>query len=76
MNYGLLWILWVVAFFAIEIPAWKDGRPGGTLSEYIWSIFAIRVKGPGWVMRRTVLLIALGSLGYHFMAGGGWLIFD
>jgi hypothetical protein len=74
MPYGLLWVLWIIAFFAIEIPAWRDNHEGGTLSEYIWAIFSVRTKGPGWLWRRLTLLTALGALFYHFTSANGWFV--
>ena len=72
--YGWLWLLWIAAFFAIEIPAWKDGVPGGTLSEYVWSLFSTRGKGRLWWVRRAALALGLSMLAYHFLNGGGWLL--
>lgn len=69
-----LWCLWGAAFFAIEIPAWLDHRDGGTLSEYVWTIFGIRGRPRFWRLRRAALALLLALLGYHFLAGGGWLI--
>lgn len=74
--YDWLWVAWFIAFFAIELPAFLDGVPGGTLSENIWRIFSVRGKGRFWRFRRAILLLALGMLFYHFAAGGGWVIFD
>lgn len=73
---AILWLLWAAAFFCIEIPAWLDGKPGGTLSEYVWTLFGVRGKPRFWRVRRAVLLLALGMLGYHFLAGGGWFLVD
>lgn len=74
--YTWLWLAWAFAFFAIELPAWLDGKPGGTLSEHIWTSFSVRGKGRFWRVRRGLLALALTMLLYHFLAGGGWLLFD
>lgn len=73
--YGWLWAAWGLAFFLIEIPAWLDGHPGGTLSEYVWALFSVRGKGRFWVVRRAILAIALVMLAFHFAHGGGWFFF-
>lgn len=69
-----LWLFWVAMFFAIELPAVFDKKPGGTLSEHIWEWFSVKEKSKWWRVRRLVLVVALGVLMYHFLSGGGWFI--
>ncbi len=64
------WIVWLVAFFAIEVPAILDKQPGNTLSEHFWRWFSIKDKGRGWRLRRTTLLALLAWLVAHFLTGG------
>lgn len=35
-RWSLAWMLWLLAFLLLEIPAALDKRPGGTLSEQVW----------------------------------------
>jgi hypothetical protein len=69
------WLFWGAMFFAIEMPAVFNKTKGDTLSEHIWHWFSIRDKGKWWRVRRAVLAFALAILTYHFLAGGGWLVF-
>jgi hypothetical protein len=64
------WIAWVLAFFALEVPAVRDRRPGGTLSELVWELCSIREKHVGWRWRRIGLLCLLGWLTVHLLTGG------
>lgn len=75
-GYQLLWLLWGIAFFAIELPAFLNDRKGDTLSEQVWMLFSVRGKGTLWRVRRGLLALALMVLSYHFLAGGGWLVVD
>ena len=70
-----MWLFWIAAFFAIEMPAVWNKTPNDTLSEHIWSWFSVKDKGKWWRIRRLVLAIALVVLMFHFLAGGGWFIF-
>jgi hypothetical protein len=62
-------------FLAIEIPGLLNKRPGDTLSEHVWSWFAIdkaktkktQVAGQA---RRFVLLAFMAWLTAHFLSGG------
>ena len=74
--YDWLWLAFLLAFFAIEIPAWRDRKPGGTLSELLWGLFAIRCKPRFWRLRRATLALLLMMLTYHLLAGGGWRVID
>ncbi len=64
------WIAWLLAFFAIEIPALLDHRRGNTLSEHVWRWCSIRDKGRGYRLRRTMLLVLLAWLVVHLLTGG------
>ena len=67
-GWTVAWILWLVAFAAIEGAAlWNKGR-NDTLSEHIWSWFDIRsVKG--WHWKRWLLAGFLVWLLVHMVAG-------
>ncbi|MFI0355078.1 hypothetical protein [Actinomadura sp. 9N407] len=68
--YLAAWILWIMMFFAIELPAVFNRQQGDTLSEVIWNIFAIRGKPVGWQLRRLALLVGLVWLVAHLVTGG------
>jgi hypothetical protein len=36
--YPVLWIVWIVAFLAIEFTAIGTGHPQFTLSDYVWKL--------------------------------------
>lgn len=71
-GWTVAWALWISAFFAIEIPAIANKKPGDTLSEHVWSWFAIKGKPTGWRARRLVLLAFLAWLSLHFLTGGAF----
>lgn len=68
--YVAAWILWILAFLAIELSALFNRRPGDTLSELVWNLFAIRGKPLGWQLRRLALALGLVWLVAHFLTGG------
>ncbi|MBT8200506.1 MAG: hypothetical protein KJO36_08305 [Acidimicrobiia bacterium] len=68
--YTVAWLAWIGFFFAIEVPAILDRRPGGTLSEHVWDWFAIKSKPTGYRSRRFVLVAFLAWLVGHFLTGG------
>lgn len=74
MIWTILWILWFVAFLAIELPAaWESyhGHPGGTLSEHVWAWLAIGQPRTGLVhLRRFVFVAGFAVLAVHFFTGG------
>lgn len=39
LDEGLLWLIWLVQFFAIEFKALFNKKPGDTLSEVIRYVF-------------------------------------
>ena len=54
------WIKWLLDFLMEEIPAAVDGKPGGTLSEWIWDTFNSNFK-------RIILFLFLASLTAHLV---------
>lgn len=61
-KWTALWVVWIGAFFAIEIPALDDG---GTLSEHVW----VLVQSP---LAAWVLAGGLGWLVVHFLSRARW----
>lgn len=47
--YATLWILWIVAFLAIELTALWTGKSQYTLSEYVWRLERL---GTAWTFIR------------------------
>jgi hypothetical protein len=37
-RFGLLWLLWIVVFLAIELTAAANHKTGDTLSEWVWHV--------------------------------------
>ena len=70
MDYTIGWIVWIIMFFAIEIPAILNKQKGDTLSEHIWMWFSIKDKSSGWRIRRFSLLSILTWLIVHIISGG------
>lgn len=68
--YTWAWIFWLASFATIEGFALANRKPDDTLSEHIWSWFAIRGKPGGWQARRAVLLMFLVWLVAHLLTGG------
>lgn len=64
------WILWAAMFATIELPALLNKTPGDTLSEHIWTWFAIRNKPKQWRLRRAALLTGIAWLTLHLLTGG------
>lgn len=64
--YGLLWLLWIAAFAAIEFSALGIGRPQDTLSEFVWRIED--VGGPFTFARYFVAAFCIWLAG-HFIFG-------
>lgn len=63
------WAFWIVVLFAVpEIVKATDKKPGGTLSEWVWGIFAIDLAPRHFgFLRRATLGAFLASLGLHFL---------
>ncbi|WP_067477703.1 hypothetical protein [Actinomadura hibisca] len=68
--YLAAWIFWILMFLAIELPAVVNRRPGDTLSELVWRVFAVRGKPVGWQLRRLALGLGLAWLVAHLATGG------
>jgi hypothetical protein len=45
MIWTILWLVWIAAFFAIEVPALLNKQDGDTLSEHVWAWASIKQKG-------------------------------
>lgn len=67
------WLVWILTFFCLEVPALANKRGGDTLSEHTWKWFRVlddRHTPTTWVLR-GVLLLFLGWLFLHL--GFGWI---
>lgn len=72
--YTVGWIVWIVYFLALEIPAVVNSRNNDTLSEQLWWILGIgkrRVTGWAYVRRIGFLLFAAWLVIHTF--SGGWV---
>lgn len=74
-----LWVLWLGAFLAIEIPGLVNHTENDTLSEHVWRWFGISKTGAGEErrtptagvrFRRFLLLSFCAWLVAHFLTGG------
>jgi hypothetical protein len=72
VTWTVLWLAWIAAFFAIEVPALLNRQDGDTLSEHVWSWFAVKDKSKKGLVRarRFCLLAGLAWLCAHFLTGG------
>ena len=68
--YTGLWLIWILTFFLIELPALRNRQPGDTLSEHVWAWCSIKGKGRAWRLRRLALVILLAWLSLHMLTGG------
>ena len=64
------WIMWLIMFGAIELPALLNKSKGDTLSEHVFRWFSLQGKVRAWRFRRFVLLSFLCWLVAHFLSGG------
>lgn len=49
MNWWtVLWVAWILAFFAVEIPAIRNARRNDTLSEHFQAWFHVRTTWGKW----------------------------
>lgn len=72
MIWTILWVIWIIGFFAVEIPAIiheKRHGSGATLSAHVRSWFSTMKHDKAWRIRRLVLLFLLVWLVVHFFAG-------
>lgn len=72
--YSWLWIGWIVAFLAIEIPAAisnESTKQPKTLSMHIWAL--IKGNGPVHYTFRLALVLFLAWLSIHLLGGGNIL---
>lgn len=72
-GYTWAWLAWIVAFLGIEGRALFNKRQNDTLSEHVWSWFAITApdkSAPMGQARRAVLLMFMAWLSAHFLTGG------
>ena len=73
-RYTMLWVVWLLAFGAIEWSAIKDVRQGDTLSEHIWKIIGTKAAQKQtwhWFLRIGVLALLVWLI-VHFMTGWTW----
>lgn len=73
MIWDILWGLWVVAFFAIEIPAIVHEHragSGATLSAHLRRWFSLqKLNGPAPKLRRVLALAIIIWLPMHLIWG-------
>ena len=71
-GYTIAWILWIIAFFVIEVPAATNEQEDDTLSEHFWWVSSIKKKLKGWRWRRIFGAAFLVWLVAH-LTSGGWM---
>lgn len=72
-GWSWLWLAWLAAFLAVEIPAAVRGdRPGRprTLSAHVW--WLIQGRGRWHYTARLGLVVLLAWLSIHLLTGG-WI---
>jgi hypothetical protein len=87
MSFYLYWVLWLaVGFLVVELIAALDRKPGGTLSEWVWTVFIWPRRYA--FLKRFVFGAFWAALTLHFFfgesvvpiivfgAGVGWAIWD
>jgi len=69
MTFKKWWVFfWGALFLVPELVAATDSKPGGTMSEWIWDVFAIRLPLPRFAkLRHFILGGMLWSLAVHFL---------
>jgi hypothetical protein len=74
--YEWAWVGFFLYFALVEGIAIKKAAEGGTLSEFLWRLFAIRempVDRRRFVhLRRLIMLATLALLFVHFTGGGAY----
>jgi hypothetical protein len=77
MMFTAAWVIWLVAFVAIEAWALVRKKRGDTLSEHTWDWFCLKGSKGGkstWCVVRRVTFVAFWAwLTIHFVTGGAWL---
>ena len=71
-RWTAMWLVWIAAFFGIELSALARHRPQDTLSDHVWAWFDIpRHPAPsrGTRGRRLLLLGFLAWLVGHLLTG-------
>lgn len=71
----LMTLILFLAFLPVEIWAIRDGKPGGTLSESVWSLLYPKPDAAHYRYRRWLrlgLLVGFGWLVIHFFTRG-WI---
>lgn len=58
----IAWIIWILSFFAIEIPAIRNDVPHDTLSEHTRRWFSTKTR-----LGRTVWLFVSGAFAAWFI---------
>lgn len=64
-GYNVAWLGWAIMFAVIELPAALNNRGNDTLTDRLWTLFAVRDKPPGWKLRRGGWFTFLLFLGGH-----------
>lgn len=65
----ILWLMWIVAGVAIEIPALVNREDGDTLSEHIRKWFKVKDPRPTaltWIARGTLMSILIWFITHFF----------
>jgi hypothetical protein len=71
-RYTALWLAWIAAFFAIELPPVHFRHSVDTLSDHVWFWFGIRRRTPPLKQlraRRLALMFFMAWLSAHFLTG-------
>jgi hypothetical protein len=72
-RWTLGWVLWIAAFGALEGPALLNQTKGDTLSEHVWTWFAVTDTSHATRWRRLALLTFLAWLVVHLLGGGRFI---
>lgn len=66
LAYGILWLLWIAMFAAIEFTALGTGKPQYTLSEFVWRAEQL---GQPWSFARYFIAVFCLWLALHMIFG-------
>jgi hypothetical protein len=70
MIWTLLWVGWLLAFLAIEIPAVIRPAAGDTLYEHFWRFLGRGQQRTEWIRLRRVTFLAFSAwLVVHLFTG-------